>query len=375
LSRTEPSALTQSLIGRLGVGRRRWEEARKTTCPANRSEAEAAVREAYRGADLSIPEMIWAEGPIEIAQMWDDPGLEMRAGRCVKSAIVTGPVRQAEDMLAAHLSATDLRHLRRLALPFILDVGSRGVLEAVTAAPQIAETRLTFLVRGLNWLLRRPRPTWRYASLVDCGISPDDAPPFHIYELAAEIPAVAGVADRLTGLMNVVANAGWLVPFERVAILSERHHILKTDTTGRLHATDGPALSWPDGFQYHAWKGVGVPAWMIEHPELIDLNRIERESDLTLRHCMVDIFTPERFIRRGYADRVAEDECGILWQHLWRRGGVWAAVEVINGTPEPDRTFKRYFLQVPGNLRSARQAVAWTYGLTEHEYRRLRLRT
>ena len=30
---------------------------------------------------------------------------------------------------------------------------------------------------------------------------------------------------------------------------------------------------------------------------------------------------------------MAADECGVLWQRSWRMGGVWAAVEVVNGTP------------------------------------------
>ena len=46
-----------------------------------------------------------------------------------------------------------------------------------------------------------------------------------------------------------------------------------------------------------------------------------------------------------------------------------AAVEVVNGTAEPDGTRKHYFLQVPPTVRSAREAVAWTYGLTEQRYR------
>jgi len=42
---------------------------------------------------------------------------------------------------------------------------------------------------------------------------------------------------------------------------------------------------------------------------------------------------------------------------------------VVNGSPEPDGTFRHYFLQVPATVRSAREGVAWTYGLTEHRYR------
>lgn len=43
-------------------------------------------------------------------------------------------------------------------------------------------------------------------------------------------------------------------------------------------------------------------------------------------------------------------------------------VEVINGTVEADGKRKHYYLRVPPNMKTARQAVAWTYGLEEHEY-------
>ena len=36
---------------------------------------------------------------------------------------------------------------------------------------------------------------------------------------------------------------------------------------------------------------------------------------------------------------------------------------------EPDGTHKRYFLQVPPTVRTPREAVAWTYGLSERQYR------
>ena len=42
---------------------------------------------------------------------------------------------------------------------------------------------------------------------------------------------------------------------------------------------------------------------------------------------------------------------------------------MINGTPEPDGSHKRYFLQVPPTVRTPREAVAWTYGLSERQYR------
>jgi hypothetical protein len=70
--------------------------------------------------------------------------------------------------------------------------------------------------------------------------------------------------------------------------------------------------------------------------------------------------------------RVAEDETGVLWRAV---GDAWAAVEVVNGTPQPDGLREHHFLQVPANLPTPRAGVAWSYGLEEHEYRRLVFRT
>jgi hypothetical protein len=95
---------------------------------------------------------------------------------------------------------------------------------------------------------------------------------------------------------------------------------------------------------------------------------IAAAHDPQIRRCMIEIMTPARFIAEGGAYRVAQDDTGVLWRQRWR-WEAWAAVEVINGSPEPDGTFKHYFLQVPPTMRTAREAVAWTYGLTEQRYR------
>jgi hypothetical protein len=38
-------------------------------------------------------------------------------------------------------------------------------------------------------------------------------------------------------------------------------------------------------------------------------------------------------------------------------------VEVLNSTPEPDGTRRTYFLRVPPEIETAREAVAWTFGM------------
>ena len=44
-------------------------------------------------------------------------------------------------------------------------------------------------------------------------------------------------------------------------------------------------------------------------------------------------------------------------------------VEVVNATPEPDGSFRDYLIRVPPRFRTARGAVAWTFGMEAREYR------
>jgi len=45
-----------------------------------------------------------------------------------------------------------------------------------------------------------------------------------------------------------------------------------------------------------------------------------------------------------------------------------AFVHVINSSPEPDGTFKSYFLRVPQDTLSPKAGIAWTFEMEEKEY-------
>ncbi|MBK9080475.1 MAG: hypothetical protein IPL91_15900 [Hyphomicrobium sp.] len=77
---------------------------------------------------------------------------------------------------------------------------------------------------------------------------------------------------------------------------------------------------------------------------------------------MLEKYGLERFCRES-GKRVQQDETG----SLWRAGAIWA-VEVVNGTPESDGSRKTYFLRVPPTVETAREGVAWTYGLRRRDY-------
>jgi hypothetical protein len=74
---------------------------------------------------------------------------------------------------------------------------------------------------------------------------------------------------------------------------------------------------------------------------------------------------------------VHEDCTGRLWSVALgpQQPGHLKMVEVTNGTAEADGTYKTYWLRAPPEVRTAKEAVAWTYGLTPEQYDGLVVRT
>jgi hypothetical protein len=179
-----------------------------------------------------------------------------------------------------------------------------------------------------------------------------------------------GAVERLHGLMELTRSAGWWWwPARGAVVLSERPEELQLDEQGRLHAVRGPALRYPDGWALWAWHGVRVPRVVIENPESLPAADVLAEADVEVRRIMIDRVGPERLIRDGGARRVAEDESGILWRLDLAEDEPLVCVEVRDATLGRDAAFRRYVLRVPPDVRTARAAVAWTFGVETGEYR------
>ncbi|MFG2003148.1 DUF6745 domain-containing protein [Spirillospora sp. NPDC048911] len=175
--------------------------------------------------------------------------------------------------------------------------------------------------------------------------------------------------DGLSGLAAAARAAGWWWPYERVAIVSERPVELHRDEPGRLHRGDGPALAYADGFALHAWRGMPIPAGFIASLGGLDPARIDAEENAELRRVMLEIFGYDRYLAETGARPVHKDETGVLWRIDLAGDEPVAMVEVVNSTPEPDGTYRTYYLRVPPATRTAREGVAWTFGVTEADYR------
>ena len=369
----ESRALTPEQTAALARYRARWAAIRRSTAAADHSAAEEGVKLAYGAAGLTPPaRIVWCESP---RTMSEAACVASRTDGCnVKSRLVDRVRRQVTARLRGRVHQRLQAAVEREVNPEDTLVASAAELVARNLADQgtslIAEIRR----HGLSWrgalqALAGPKSHRSCASgqhelswLAACDYLR------HVLDSRAE-------TEPLRGLTLLAENVGWMQAHEQTCWLAERPILLCADARDRLHHASGPALRFADGWSFWVWRGVEVPRWIIEQPESITLASIDRELDVQVRRCMIEIMTPQRYVAEGGAVCVAEDETGILWRRSWLAADAWAAVEVVNATPEPDGSRKHFFLQVPANLRTAREAVAWTYGMPADAYAQLVRRT
>lgn len=179
-----------------------------------------------------------------------------------------------------------------------------------------------------------------------------------------------------TGIIEIFRTLARFRPvhllYEEMCLISEDLSAVHTNGVGALHAENGAAMEFTDGFQVFSWHGVTVPDWLIQEPETMAVRHIENERNLEIRRVMIQRYGESRYCLDSGAKIVHEDECGILFRKGIPGDEPLVMVRVTNSTPEPDSSYKHYFLRVPPTVTNARQAVAWTFGMSSDEYQPVR---
>ena len=160
---------------------------------------------------------------------------------------------------------------------------------------------------------------------------------------------------------------------------------------GRLHCDNGPAYISPtrvmwyrNGKQHgldadkfgsilYYYEGVRKPPHFFTKPETVTLKEVLQHANSEVRYVGMKVIGLET-IMSSKETRIIhkdQDQFGrerILFQipKVFEEPTLY--VKVVNSTPEPDGTYKNYFLCVPPTMKTCQQAVAWTNYLTADKY-------
>ncbi|MFI6516116.1 DUF6745 domain-containing protein [Spirillospora sp. NPDC050679] len=348
-----------------------WQSAAFATGPGDRGRAESGIAAAYAAAGLPAPErFLWvpspAHGAVLAALLSGHSGRLGQAGLGELLARARADAADLGDAGACVRDAVRTRPWETARATVHTALGPRRWAQAwsETAAPmwdqvQNLVTRVRQAIGGLAPEGSAAEAILRSATL-DAVLGQHDAPWLALFDRLGHLPP---------GLAEAARETGWWWPYERVVIVSERPSELHRDEPGRLHRGDGPALAHSDGFALHAWRGMPVPAGFIDSLGGLTPARIDAEDNAELRRVMLEIFGYDRYLAEVGAQPVHRDETGVLWRIDLAGDEPVVMVEVVNSTPEPDGTYRTYHLRVPPGTRTAREGVAWTFGVGEADYR------
>ena len=156
-------------------------------------------------------------------------------------------------------------------------------------------------------------------------------------------------------------HGGPRIMHEKFCMICDRPEILLVDAQNRPHCDTGPFCKWRDGSALYSIHGVRVPKFVVETPDKITVEVIEKENNAEVRRIMIQRYPG------GQAKWMMDT--GAVLQHRDKRGKLWrksrkddtdmVILEVLNSTPEPDLSIKTYHLRVPPEMKTATEASAW----------------
>jgi len=160
---------------------------------------------------------------------------------------------------------------------------------------------------------------------------------------------------------DLVRSCGWTWWHEDVVVISDKPKLIRRDDQGRLHCETGPSMEYPDGWALYNWHGVPIPKeWVTGHKptarEALTWENVEQ------RRCACEIVgwaTILKELNSQIIDQDDDEEIGTLLEVDLPESGRERFLQVKCGT---GRTFA---LPVPGTVKTALEANAWTYGLED----------
>ena len=110
----------------------------------------------------------------------------------------------------------------------------------------------------------------------------------------------------MRGFVNLAKSCGWFIPYEKIAILSERPIRYSLNERGELNNEEKKAIEWSDGSGIYVLEGIVLEDWIMEHPEKITVKKIRGEGNLEIRRLMMNKMGISKYL----------DECNLVLMYL-----------------------------------------------------------
>jgi hypothetical protein len=342
---------------------KKWIANAMNTAPVDPVRISSAVRDLYRVSGLKEPRVVVVSSPrimafaggFASAILWlrknkappkkpakaiqsVDPELWRATDRAIRAAIGMKPLDQSPT-----------------GVTFAPEEGNRTFVHlADTLAAEFGGTRDLFMECAANW--------WRMYQGGNMWSSWDCYLTAFRDVIGLRLPEY----EKYAAWEACAIEGGFRFMHEEFCIVSDRPDILTVDERNRPHGEAGPSHRWRDGWSLYYWHGVQVNKQIVEHPETITVAQIRTESNAEVRRVMTERYGYERYCADAKLEKV--DECpadhpiiGLRTARLWRDDGGLTLLDVLNSSPEPDGSVRRYVIAVDAEAydgRAGRECLA-----------------
>lgn len=107
------------------------------------------------------------------------------------------------------------------------------------------------------------------------------------------------MVERINAYAATCESACYWWPNKDFIMVSDRPTAIKRDERGRLHAEDGMAISWPDGWGLWMWHGARVTEKIIMRPQEIMREEIMQESNSEVSRAIAERLGWDEYMKRA----------------------------------------------------------------------------
>lgn len=172
---------------------------------------------------------------------------------------------------------------------------------------------------------------------------------------------------KYDGLEDIAYSTSMFFPFKDLCILVDNPVGISKDRQGRLHNESEKAYRFKSGWGICAWHGVHVPQFAIMPVESWSVQMIDH-ANMEARRLLIEKYGTARFLQDTNAELIQEDEWGQLYRKDLKYDEPLVMVRLTDKTAGPNG-YRQYFLRVPPNMTTAKEAVAWSFEMSVDDYK------